>query len=69
MNAVKIIVPLLLVLQTGCAAGARVGGPERGIGVGAAVGSPAPLNLPPPPPPPPTPYQAATSETVRWFAS
>jgi len=45
-NILTLAIAVFLVVQTGCAAGARVGGPERGVGVGAAVGT-----TPPPPPP------------------
>lgn len=53
MKLVKCALVFFLILPLGCAAGARVGGPERGVGVGAAVEPPAVVPPPPSYPPPP----------------
>jgi hypothetical protein len=52
---INVLIVGILVVQVGCAAGARVGGPTSGVGVGAAIVPPvppqeAPIPLPPPPP-------------------
>ena len=41
-SIIKFMLYTFVAFQTGCAAGARIGAPDKGVGVGAAVG-----NVPP----------------------
>jgi hypothetical protein len=53
MRIIKLVLAAVIAIQTGCAAGARVGGPRNGVGAAIEVPPPPPIETRYPVPPPP----------------